>query len=103
MCRKSEGERTSSADGGRNTYATMKDTIRAVGSSVIVRLRRRPLRDQVTYWRELWMKENVERLRLKDAIEITLRQNAHLTDGDVCTLKILKDSIREPNAEVSHK
>jgi len=69
-----------------------------VGSSAIVRLRRRPLRDQVTYWRGLWMKENVERLRLKDAIEITLRQNAHLADGDVCTLKILKDSIREPNA-----
>lgn len=76
-----------------------EDTIPApkVGSSAIDRLRRRPLRDQVTYWRELWMKENVERLRLKDAIEITLRQNAHLADGDVCTLKLLKDSIREPN------
>lgn len=70
-----------------------------VGSSAIVRLRRRPLRDQVTYWRELCMKENVERLRLKDAIEVTLRQNAHLADGDVCTLKLLKDSIREPNRE----
>jgi hypothetical protein len=49
------------------------------------------------------MKENVERLRLKDAIEITLRQNAHLADGDVCTLKILKDSIREPNTTLSHE
>jgi hypothetical protein len=68
-----------------------------VGRSAIVRRRRRPLREQVTYWRELWMEENVERLRLKDAIEITLRQNAHLADGDVCTLKVLKDSIREPN------
>ena len=51
------------------------------------------------FWRELCMKENVERLRLKDAIEVTLRQNAHLADGDVCTLKLLKDSIREPNRE----
>ena len=56
-------------------------------------------RPKVTYWRELCMKENVERLRLKDAIEVTLRQNAHLADGDVCTLKLLKDSIREPNRE----
>jgi hypothetical protein len=32
-------ERTSSADGERNTYATMKDTVRAVGSSAIVRRR----------------------------------------------------------------
>lgn len=60
----------------------------------------RPLRDQVTYWRELWIQENVERLRLKEAIKITLKQNAHLADGDACTLKLLKDSIREPNDKV---
>lgn len=92
--------KTNSADrrGGQKTMNPETTTpAPKVGSSAIVRLRRRPLRDQVTYWRELCMKENVERLRLKDAIEVTLRQNAHLADGDVCTLKLLKDSIREPN------
>lgn len=33
--------------------------------------------------------------RLKRAIKATLRQNGHLADGDNCTLKLLKDAIRQ--------
>ena len=37
----------------------------------------------------------LELSNLRKAVKITLEENRHLTDGDDCTLKILKDSIGE--------
>lgn len=36
---------------------------------------------------------NAERDTLRTAIQQTLAENGHLADGDVCTLKILKDAL----------
>ena len=35
---------------------------------------------------------------LREAITLTLEENAHLADGDVCTLSRLKDAL-QPNAK----
>lgn len=37
---------------------------------------------------------------LREAIRLTLEENAHLADGDVCTLSRLKTAL-QPNTEVS--
>jgi hypothetical protein len=36
-----------------------------------------------------------EHQKMRDAIEITLDENAHLADGDNCTLIRLKNAIKE--------
>jgi hypothetical protein len=48
------------------------------------------------------IKDGAERLAmLFDAIYLTLTENLHLADGDVCTLKRLKDAINfEPIPEI---
>ena len=38
-----------------------------------------------------WLEFELDNLR--KAVAITLEDNPHLTDGDNCTLKVLKDSV----------
>lgn len=47
-----------------------------------------------------WSEEEAERQRdeLAEAIRLTLDENGHLADGDVCTLKVLKDALSKVSA-----
>lgn len=40
-----------------------------------------------------------ERDKLVSAIFQTLEENGHLADGDVCTLKVLKDAVSKYNVQ----
>lgn len=44
-----------------------------------------------------------ERAELAEAIRLTLDENGHLADGDVCTLKRLKDAIAKVSADKGEK
>lgn len=47
-----------------------------------------------------WERSEVEKQRneLAEAIRLTLNENGHLADGDVCTLKRLKDALAKVGA-----
>lgn len=45
-------------------------------------------------------KARSERDELREVIRETIKENLHLADGDVCTLKRLKDAIEDISGQV---
>lgn len=50
------------------------------------------------YWRGRCEQAERQRAELAESIRLTLDENGHLADGDVCTLKRLKDALAKVGA-----